>query len=135
MSAVDLAIPRLATEEGFRALPYVDSNNLGTIGYGFCYVRGITKYAAAALLKAQAEEAHASLMNYAWYVALDEPRQSVLLDLAFNGGISGLLHFPNLILALQAKDWGKAQQECHVSNPELASRYAALGQILLTGHE
>lgn len=77
MTAVDIGLPRLQTEEGFRALPYKDTNGFETIGYGFNVQGGISRIAAAALLAAQAQEAHADLLKLPWYVALDPARQSV----------------------------------------------------------
>ncbi len=133
MNAVDLALPRLKTEEGFRATKYLDTRGKLTIGYGFNLDAGISQYAAAALLSAQAAERHESLTAYPWYANLDPTRQSVCLDIAFNDGLSGLLHFPHMIAALAKDDWAGAAAECKVTNPELAGRYAALAQLLLTG--
>lgn len=133
MSAVDLALPRLEVEEGFRSLPYLDTNGLGTIGYGFCYTRGISKRAAAALLREQSAELHDQLLGYSWYAGLDEVRQSACLDIAINEGLGGLLHFPKMIAALAHQDWKTAAAECHVEDPKLAGRYQKLAQLLLTG--
>lgn len=133
MNAADIAMPRLETEEGFRATVYRDTNGLQTIGFGFCVDRGISRNAAAALLNAQVMELHASLLGYTWYAALDEPRQSVCLDIATNEGLHGLLKFPAMIAALAAKDWPAASEQCHAEDPKLAGRYATLAQILLTG--
>ncbi len=133
MNAVDLALPRLKTEEGFRARAYKDTNGFTTIGYGFNVDAGITPYAAAALLRAQAEELQQALIRYPWYAALDAPRQSVCLDIAVNEGLGGLLKFPHMIAALAKQDWPTAAQECQVQDPKLAGRYSALAQILLTG--
>jgi lysozyme len=133
VNAVDLALPRLKTEEGFRATKYTDTRGHLTIGYGFDVDAGISQYAASALLTAQATERHESLAVYAWYAGLDPVRQSVCLDIAFNGGLHGLLEFPHMIAALAKGDWVTAAAECKVTNPELAGRYAALAQLLLTG--
>jgi lysozyme len=133
MNAFDLALPRLKTEEGFRATKYTDTQGHLTIGYGFNVDAGISAFAAAALLNAQAAERHNTLLTYPWYSGLDPVRQSVCLDIAFNNGTAGLLHFPRMIAALARGDWADAATECKVSNPELAGRYAALAQLLLTG--
>jgi len=133
MTAVDLALPRLRTEEGFRATKYTDTRGHLTIGYGFNIDAGISPYAADALLSAQVTERHNQLLGYPWYAALDDVRQSVCLDIAFNNGIHGLLHFPHMIAALEQRDWKTASIECTVTNPELAGRYSALAQLLLTG--
>lgn len=133
MSAVDIALPRLKTEEGFRSTGYRDTVGKLTIGYGFCVDEGISRYAAAALLKAQAEEAHTALLKLPWYAQLDPVRQSVCLDIAINEGEQGLLKFPHMIAALSRQDWASAATECHVEDPKLAGRYAALAQLLLIG--
>jgi GH24 family phage-related lysozyme (muramidase) len=133
MTAIDIALPRLQTEEGFRALPYNDTNGFETIGYGFNVQGGISRAAAAALLDAQAREAHAELLKLPWYAALDPVRQSVCLDIDINEGERGLLKFPHMIAALSRQDWASASAECHVEDPKLAGRYSALAKILLTG--
>lgn len=133
MNAVDLALPRLKTEEGFRATKYTDTQGHLTIGFGFNVDAGISSFAAGALLGAQATERHQALMGLGWYAALDPVRQSVCLDIAFNSGTHGLLNFPHMIAALAKGDWAGAAAECKVTNPELAGRYAALAQLLLTG--
>jgi lysozyme len=133
VNAIELALPRLKTEEGFRATKYTDTQGHLTIGYGFNVDAGISQYAAAALLSAQATERQNALLAYPWYANLDPVRQSVCLDISFNGGVGGLLHFPHLIAALAKEDWATAAAECKVTNPELAGRYAALAQLLLTG--
>lgn len=133
MSAVELALPRLKTEEGFRATKYTDTRGHLTIGYGFNVDAGISQSAAGALLAVQATEEHDRLLALAWYATLDPVRQSVCLDIAFNSGSHGLLNFPHMIAALAKGDWATAAAECKVTNPELATRYAALAQLLLTG--
>lgn len=133
MSAVEIALPRLRTEESFRSTAYRDTNNKLTIGYGFCVDEGISQFAASALCQAQAAELHQMLLRYNWYATLDEARQSVCLDIAFNEGLGGLLRFPKMIAALSRQGWEDAAAECKVQDPKLAGRYAALAQILLTG--
>jgi lysozyme len=133
MTAVDIALPRLQTEEGFRATAYQDTQGHTTIGYGFNVNAGISKTEAAALLVAQLQERDAMLQQLPWYAGLDPVRQSVCLDIAFNDGLSGLLGFPKMIEALAAGNWPEAAANCHVVEPQLATRYSALASILLTG--
>jgi lysozyme len=133
MSAIDIVIPRLQTEEGFRAAAYKDREGHLTIGYGFNVDAGITRTAALALMRTQVQELDIALNGYVWYSGLDAVRQSVCLDIGFNDGLPGLLKFPHMIVALANKDWQTAADECRVTNSELAGRYAKLAQILLTG--
>lgn len=133
MSAIDLALPRLETEEGFRALVYKDTRGHSSIGFGFNLDAGISKYAAAALLRAQITELDAAMAGFPWYVNANDVRRSVFVDMAFNGGLHGLLGFPHMLAAAARNDWVTAAAECKVQEPELAGRYAALAKLLLEG--
>jgi lysozyme len=135
MSAVDLAIPRLQTEEGFRASVYKDSRGFQTIGYGFRIGAGITQRAATALLAEQIQECHEQLSRYVWYASCNPVRQSVLIDLAFNDGISGLLGYINMIAAISKANWPEARVQLLDSEAarEDPNRYGPLAQLLLTG--
>lgn len=133
MTAIDSALPRLKTEENFRAHIYTDTEGHPTIGYGLNLDAGISQRVAAAALTEQLQELHEMLSRYTWYAGLDEVRQGVCLDIGFNDGLHGLLGFPKMIAALANHDWVTAQSECHVQNPELKERYDVLAKILLTG--
>lgn len=133
MSAIDLVLPRLETEEGFRTLIYKDTRGHSTIGYGFNLDAGISKYAAAELLRAQLTELEAVLTGYVWYQTANDVRKSVFLDIAFNSGLGGLLHFPHMLAAAVRGDWETAAKECQVTEPELAARYAVLAKLLREG--
>jgi lysozyme len=133
VSAIDIALPRLETEEGFRNVAYKDSKGNLTVGYGFNINAGISQMCAGALLTAQLQELQSRLLTLQWYAALDNVRQSVCLDIAFNAGFAGLLGFPKMIAALEAQDWTEAAVQCQVQDPELAPRYATLAHILGTG--
>ena len=134
MSAIDLVSARLKTEEGFRATKYLDTTGHATIGYGFNVDGGISRAAAAALLTEQVIELDAALEAYAWYAPLDDVRRSVVLDIAFNQGLAGLLHYPHMIAALAVQNWAEASAQCVVADPGLnASRYAPLRVLLLSG--
>jgi lysozyme len=133
MSAVDIATARLKTEEGFRGTLYVDTTGHPTIGYGFNVSAGISQYAAGALLTAQVQELDESLQQYSWY-SIDAVRQSVLLDIALNQGILGLLHYPKMLAAIGAGDWTEAAAQCTVADAQLnETRYAPLRALLLSG--
>ncbi len=135
MSVADLVTQRLSSEESFRAIAYRDTRGRLTIGYGFNVDAGITQFAAHALLEAQVEECQVELGRFAWFTGLDPSRQVVIIDLAFNLGLAGLLHFPLMIAALARQDWPEAQAQLLNSDAakELPGRYGALGNALLTG--
>jgi lysozyme len=137
VTATDLTVARLATEEGFRAKAYRDTKGKLTIGYGFSVDAGISQYCAHALLEAQAQELAIELGRFSWFVGLDDIRASVLIDLAFNDGLVGLLHFPKMIAGIGARNWQVAHDELLDSEAarELPTRYSALAKILLNGTE
>lgn len=135
MSAADLAVSRLKVDEGFRAQKYLDTVGKTTIGYGFNVDAGISQFAAAALLAAQATERAQQLAIYWWWAGLDDVRASVIVEVAFNDGLNGLLHFPKMLAAVGAKDWPTAALELLDSDAAraLPSRYQVLAQILRSG--
>ena len=135
MAASDIAATRLTGEEGFRSKAYRDTVGKLTIGYGFNVDAGITEPVARALLTAQLAEIDRALSAYGWYKALDDVRASVLLDVAFNVGVGGLLHFPKMIAAIAARNWVTAHDELLDSDAArmLPSRYKPLAETLLNG--
>jgi lysozyme len=134
MSAVTVALPRLQTEEGFRATAYTDTTGHMSIGFGFNIDAGISKNAASILLGAQLAELDNSLRQFSWYEQAGDNRASVFLDMAFNLGLHGLLAYPRMIAAASVGDWTTAAAQCAVADPVLdASRYAPLRALLLQG--
>lgn len=135
MSAVDIAVPRLKINEGYRSHVYNDTLGHPTIGYGCNLDAGITQTAAEALLCAQTADIAKALSGYWWAGGLDDARMSVVLEIAFNAGLGGLLHFPKMLAAIGAKNWQTAHDELLNSDAAhmLPVRYTLLAQILLTG--
>jgi lysozyme len=135
MSATDLAVARLQTDEGFRPMVYTDTTGHQTIGYGFNISAGISQYAALALLDAQAAELSVDLGELDWYHGLDDVRSSVCIELAFNLGLNGLLGFHQMIAALRSGDWRSAHDQLLNSEAarQLPVRYGQLADLLLNG--
>lgn len=141
MSAIDLFLAREVREEGERADAYDDVTGktvaapVGNLTWGRGYF--LHQIASPELFdvidRYLVGNIEAQLMPHAWYQSLDDPRRSVLLDMAYNGGVSGLLHYPHMLAAIQNKDWTEAANQCTTSNPKLQGRYEALSKILATG--
>ncbi len=141
MNAVDLTEARLDPEEGDKLYPYDDATGLrvrapkGHISWGKGF--NLDACGSVELFNVMEhfllEQEEKPLLALPWYAQLDPVRQSVCLDIAYNDGVHGLLGFPHMIAALAKGDWATAAAECKVTNPELAGRYAALAQLLLTG--
>jgi len=143
MSAADVLLSRLTTEEGERIYPYDDATGknvtapVGNLswGRGFnlmqCGSSGLFG-AMEVYLIAQLDKA---LQAYPWYMRGGDVRGSVFLDIAYNAGLHGLTAgFPKMIAAATAGDWPIAAKECAVANSHLdASRYAPLRALLLSG--
>jgi GH24 family phage-related lysozyme (muramidase) len=135
MSAVDIAEKRAEPSEGFRSMKYLDTRGNESIGIGFNIAAGISLRAARALFREQLAERADALAGFWWAKGLDDARMSVVIEIAFNDGVSALLHYPKMLAAIGAKNWQAAHDECLDSDAarELPPRYKTLAQILLTG--
>jgi GH24 family phage-related lysozyme (muramidase) len=142
MSAIDVTYARLMSEEGRKVFAYNDATgqrvtcqpagNL-TIAVGVNLEVGLDDDEIDWLSKHRLSKLENRLNAYDWYRNLDMARQSVLLDIAFNAGVSGLLHYPRMLSAIQQQEWKVAAVECHSADARLDGRYAGLAKILLTG--
>ncbi len=140
MSAIDLVIQRLNKEEGERLDPYDDATGktvkapLGNLTWGRGF--NLAQIGSTGLFDVMERflvmTIETQLMQYPWY-QIDSVRQSVLLDIAYNAGVNGLLHYPRMLAAIENHDYSLASLECGTDNPRLKPRYATLSNILLSG--
>ena len=127
-SVVDQTAARLEVEEGFRSKPYLDSQDILTIGYGTNIGEGITRKEAEYLLRERLTATHDYLTKYLpWMSDAPEGQQSALLDLAYQVGVHGLLEFTDMFSALGADDCPAAKRAALDSDwaretPERAER-------------
>jgi lysozyme len=70
-----------------------------------------------------------------WWENLDPVRQRVLINMAFNLGINGLLEFPNFLAAMQAGNWQEAAQQMQASQwwNQVGQRAVRLQYMVLNG--
>jgi lysozyme len=122
-------ITSLKAEEGFRALPYKDSEGYWTIGIGTCLERvaieGLSWKALldAGLIELKIKPAGAQLLLQThlyhienalsetlpdWYT-IDEPRRHVLMQMAYQMGTGFIYKFPRFTAAVNARDWKAAK--------------------------
>jgi lysozyme len=113
----------LQQDEGLRLFVYDDATGqpivpgsrvVGhpTIGYGRALdVAGITEGEAATLLANKLISLQVYLEKLPWYIALDDVRRGVILNLSYNMGVSGVEQFTRMIAALQMSDWDTAASE------------------------
>lgn len=143
MNEIDILINRLPGEEGVRKFAYDDSTgkqvtckprgNL-TIGCGLNLEVGFDDEDIAWHLRKSITKVAGAISQYDWYKLCDPVRKSVLLDMAFNQGVNGLLHYAHMLSAILKLDWESAAAECTVSDAKLdTSRYAPLRKLMLTG--
>jgi len=131
-------IDQLKTDEGFRALPYRDTQGYLTIGYGLNLDAGITEPEAAWLLENRVNAtATALVVKLPWVSSLDQARQDVLVNMAYNLGLSGLLAFKNTLSAVQDGDYTGAASGMLASKwaTQVGARAQRLAQQMRTGVE
>ncbi len=121
-------------DEGFRQFPYHDTKNKLTIGFGFNLEsdglpRAVAEFWLDYKLDAIQSELRATLEIFQH---LDEIRRLVLIDIAFNCGVAGLMGFRRMIAALQSGDYTEAAKE--IIDSELApNRKERLAYFMETG--
>jgi lysozyme len=144
VSAMNI-LEQLERDEGKRYDLYDDATSVSikagsvvkgnpTIGVGRDLAANpLSEGAVQYLLQEDVHIIQEALSQFAWFTALDMIRQGAVINVAFNDGIHGLLHYPHMIAALARSDWPIAAQECTSSDPRLTARYARLAQQILTG--
>lgn len=108
---INRSVDMLKTFEGFSGKLYRCTTGAQTIGYGFNVDAGMSERAAASLLEHQVTELYADLARFEFFDELDEVRQSVIVQMAFQMGSSGLLKFRMMLEAIKQKDYAKASIE------------------------
>lgn len=124
--------------EGLRLKPYQDSLGILTIGYGRNLEdRGITRQEAEHLLDNDltvvVEELRGAL---SFFGALDETRQVVLVDMAFNLGIVRLMGFKLMLAAVREARWNDAAAHLLDSKyaQQVGARAVELAEMMRSGH-
>jgi len=113
MINIDTIKDQLIQHEGLRLKPYIDSVGKLTIGVGRNLDDvGISKSEAMTLLDNDIDRTIAALeAHLPAFNSLDEPRQTVLVNMAFNLGIAGLLKFHRMLTYIEEAQYIKAQEE------------------------
>jgi lysozyme len=99
--------------EGLKLKPYVCLVKKLTIGYGRnLQDKGISKNEAELLLENDLFNIKLILEDkIKFFYSLDDVRQNVLIEMAYNMGVTGLLKFKNTLNYLKNKDYEKASIE------------------------
>jgi lysozyme len=107
MSVPQTVIDQLKRDEGLKLSPYQDTVGKLTIGYGRNLSdKGITAIEAQILLANDVAETTERLKAALPQLkSLDQVRYSVLINMAFNMGVGGVLQFTQFIAALEEGNW------------------------------
>lgn len=110
---------KIKRNEGLSVIPYKDVVGVLTIGYGHNLERGISTAAADFLLRDDIDTAVREVKAaFAWWWKLNDARQYVLVDMAFNIGVPRLRGFKKMLAAIERGDYATAAAEL------LDSKYA-----------
>lgn len=132
-------IPDLERDEGCRLSAYQDTRGIWTVGYGHAYVHPGTVWTqteADAQLAADVAHTEAGLdVHLPWWRSLDDVRQDVLVNMAFNMGVTNLCQFHNTLAAVQRHDWQAAHDGMLASlwAKQVGQRAVRLANQMLTG--
>ena len=129
------ATNQIKNDEGLVLHAYADSLGLLTIGYGRLIDKakggGITKQEAEYLLSHDISYKLGQLYaQLPWIDKLNDARKGVLLNMAFQLGIAGLMGFKNTLAKIEAGDYEGAsssmlQSKWATQTPNRAQRMAA----------
>jgi lysozyme len=110
-------LSELERDEGVRLKPYRDTVGKLTIGVGRNLDDvGISRDEARSLLDNDVSRTMAELDSHLpWWSSLDAVRQRVMVNMAFNMGIEGLLTFKNTLAAVKAGDYSAAAEKMLLS--------------------
>lgn len=143
---------RTVAREGVRLKPYKDSRGIWTIGIGHnievdpalyarlkdLLVNGITMDEAEALFRLDAAKVVNGLnAHLPWWTKLDDVRQDVIFDMAFNMGIGGFLLWRHTLGAIQADRFPQAAADMMQSTwaKQVGRRAVADEQEMASGRE
>ena len=123
-------IEQLKRDEGYERYVYNDTQGVPTVGYGFnLRDEGLMPDECEYVLRCKVAQRCVNLVNaMPWTANLDDARQGVLLNMAYNLGLAGLLGFGKMIGALQKGDHETAAEEMLAS--EWATQVGARAQRL-----
>lgn len=154
----------LELDEGREPLPYQDSRGIWTIGIGHnleangmpggvCeYIHALTPYSKDLLDLLRAHSGLTDremlfllhydlfavtgfLSNYSWWIDVDDVRQAVLQDMAFNLGRSTFQTFNTFLKYCSELNWAQAAKDLRTTlvYRQLSLRYERLATMLETG--
>ena len=126
----------IADDEGFISKITPGPRGKRNIGYGFNLDRGMDREEAYVLLKFDIDRIRERLRyELPFFNGLSAKRQDVLISIAYNLGVHGLLGFEKMLAAVEEKGWYRAKYEILDSDAarELPNRYGRLAEMMIEG--
>ena len=123
-------IDTIKRHEGFRAIPYQCSSGVWTIGYGFT---SLTKYESDVVLRIKVDNLRVDLATV--IEPLSQARQDVIINMAYNLGLNGVMGFRKMWSAIYDKDFDLAADEMKDSKwyKQVGQRGVELVEIMRKG--
>lgn len=107
-----ITVEQIKKHEGYKQYPYYCTGGKLTIGYGRNLEdNGIDEEEAEQLLARDVKEAKAGIKRRIDVSRCNEPRQAVLVNMAFNLGVTGLMGFKKMIANLEQGNYEQAALE------------------------
>lgn len=112
LTTQEIFLSTVKRAEGFRSKPYRDTVGKLTIGYGRNLDDvGISEWEASLLFDLDVQRtAHELIDALPWIAGLDEVRRAVLVEMAFNMGVAGLLQFKNTLALVRKGMFAEASR-------------------------
>ena len=145
-----ILIPLLKRDEGLRLYPYQDHKGWWTIGYGHLIDRRrggflpawiqpsfpISPREGEEMLVQDAQEKTAALEPWSTLSSISALRRAILISMAFQLGVRGLMGFRRMFVALRIPDWLAAGKEMRDSawwrDPNTRTRAERLARAMDT---
>lgn len=109
-------IESIKMNEGFRSKPYPDPIHgwdVPTFGHGLTY---ITESESETIVRKRVESIREEIgMRKPVFKTLNIDRQNTLIEMAYQMGVSGLMNFKKMWVAIEAKNFSLAHDEALVS--------------------
>lgn len=130
---------QLMRDEGLRRYPYSDTTGHLTIGIGHNLdVKGLSAAAIDLIFWEDVADVTTDLdRRLPWWRTLNRARQRVLINMAFNLGVSGLLTFRHTLAHIQAQRFDEAAVEMLNSRwaGQVGQRAVRLSHIMRSGED
>ena len=136
---LDRLISQLKVHEGVRDKVYLDTEGIETIGVGRNLKdKGLSEDEIDYLLQNDISEFKSGVQDtWSWWDNLDDVRQRVVVDMAFNMGLGGLSKFKKTLGHIESGEYEEAAAEMLNSRwaEQVGRRANTLSEMMRTGED